>query len=89
MRFKNPAVLSILTFSTLLLFSSLAGAVGSISGRVMLEHEVALLPVVGASVSAITEESLIVGISRVVDTHFVAMARTDSNGNYRLDNLPA
>ncbi|MCI0594917.1 MAG: carboxypeptidase-like regulatory domain-containing protein, partial [candidate division Zixibacteria bacterium] len=89
MRFKKFAVLSVLTFATLLLFTAVAAAVGSISGRVTLEHEVALLPVVGASVAAIAADSHLVRMNGVVDTHFVATTRTDSSGNYRLENLPA
>ena len=79
MRFTKFAVLSILTFATLLLFAAVAGAAGSISGRVTLEHEVALLPVVGARVAA-----ALGGDSNVVATTF-----TDSGGHYQIDNLPA
>ncbi|HXF49967.1 MAG TPA: carboxypeptidase regulatory-like domain-containing protein [Verrucomicrobiae bacterium] len=89
MCFKKFAVLSTLTFATLPLFTATAGAVGSISGQVKLEHEVAVVPVVGAAVSAISADSHFVGLARVIDTHFVATARTDSNGNYQIDNLPA
>ncbi|HLG94615.1 MAG TPA: carboxypeptidase-like regulatory domain-containing protein, partial [candidate division Zixibacteria bacterium] len=89
MRFKKFTVLFTLTFATLFLFTAGAWAAGSISGQVKLEHEFALVPVVGASVAAISEDSHFVGLSRVVDTHFVAMARTDSDGNYRIDNLLA
>ncbi len=79
MRFKKFAVLSILTFATLILFTAAAGAVGSISGQVKLEHEVALLPVVGARVAAALDG----------DSNFVATTLTDSSGNYQIDNLPA
>ncbi len=79
MRFKKFAVLSILTFATLILFTAAAGAVGSISGQVKLEHEVALLPVVGARVAASLDG----------DSNFVATTLTDSSGNYQIDNLPA
>lgn len=78
MRFKKFAVLSILTFATVLLFTAVAGAVGSISGQVKLEHEVALLPVVGARVAAALEG----------DSNVVATALTDSGGHYQIDNLP-
>lgn len=89
MRFKSFVALSALTFATLLLFTAVAGAVGSISGQVKLEHEVALLPVEGAAVGAISADARLGPMARAVDSHFVSMARTDSNGNYRLDNLPA
>ncbi|MCI0329529.1 MAG: carboxypeptidase regulatory-like domain-containing protein [candidate division Zixibacteria bacterium] len=89
MRFKKFAVLSILTFATLLLFTAVAGAVGSISGRVMLEHEVALLPVEGATVGAILADTYLRGVASPADSHFVASTHTDSNGNYRLENLAA
>ncbi len=78
MRFKDFTVLSISTFATLLLCTAVAGAVGSISGQVTLEHEVALLPVVGARVAA----------ASVGDSSFFATALTDSGGNYQIGNLP-
>ena len=75
---KRVVPTSILTLAILLLFSSVAGAVGSISGQVNLEHEFALIPVAGASVTALSQ-----------DSHFVAMARTDSSGSYQINNLQA
>ncbi|MGH8004574.1 MAG: carboxypeptidase regulatory-like domain-containing protein, partial [Limisphaerales bacterium] len=89
MRFKKFAVLSTLIFATLSLLTATAGAVGSISGQVKLEHEVALIPVEGTTVGAISADTYLRGTARPADSHFVAMARTDSNGNYRLENLPA
>jgi len=79
----------ILTLISFLSFSGAAGAAGSISGQVKLEHEVALTPVAGASVSAISVDTHFTAMARVVDTHFVATARTDSNGNYEINNLRA
>ena len=79
MRFTKFAVLFILIFVIVLLFTAVAGAVGSISGQVKLEHEVARLPVVGARVAAALDG----------DSTVVATALTDSGGNYQIENLPA
>ncbi len=76
MRFKKFALLSLLTLAVALTFAANSWAVGSISGRITLEHEFAVLPVIGASVTALA------------DSHFVGMAHTDSNGNYQIKNLP-
>lgn len=78
MRFKKLSVSVALTLMALFMFTGAAGAVGSISGQVKLEHEFALLPVPGAAVSAISQSN-----------HLMAMAMTDSNGQYQINNLQA
>jgi len=85
MRFKKFALLSLLTLAVALTFAANSWAVGSISGRITLEHEFAVLPVVGASVTAIADSA---SVTATADSHFVGMARTDSNGDYQISNLP-
>lgn len=78
MRIKKLALFTLLTLGAFLTLTPGLWASGSIAGRVTVQHDADLLPVVGASVTAITSEY-----------HFAGMARTDSNGNYQIDNLSA
>ncbi len=77
MSIKKFGVLGAAVLTSLLVFSALAGAAGSISGRVTAEQGGTVLPVLGAWVTAVER-----------DSHFVASAPTDSGGNYRIDGLP-
>lgn len=78
MRFKKDVLLPLLALGAFLALSAPLWATGSIAGRVATERDSVIVPVVGAEVTAVSSDW------RVWKT-----ARTDSGGNYQIDDLRA